>query len=118
MIGDGLVDFAEAGVLTNVRKEIDVGVSINGVLIGTRRFYSFALSATAKGGSISKIVPTLSDPVTTARSEVDMIITEFGVAELKCQTLAERTRRIIAIAHPDFRDELDRAAYDIRRRGF
>lgn len=42
MLGDGLVDLAEAGVLTNARKEIDRGVSINGALIGTRRLYEWA----------------------------------------------------------------------------
>lgn len=193
MLGDGLVELVEAGVITNARKAIDTGVSINGALIGTRKLYQWAhhnksmrmcatsythdaavlaqlerlvtinsalevdltgqvnaeqsgsaylggtggqvdfvragsrskggrsiiaLSATAKGGSISKIVPTLSGPVTTARSDVDVIVTEFGAAELKGQTLAERTRRLIAIAHPDFREELDRAAYEIQKRGF
>jgi acyl-CoA hydrolase len=193
MIGDGLVDLAEAGVLTNARKSIDPGVSITGALIGTRRLYEFvdrnpkiglrnssythneavlsrlarlvtinsavevdltgqvnaeqsgaqylggtggqvdyvragsrspggrsiiALPATAKGGKISRITAALSGPVTTARSEVDVIVTEFGAAELKGQTLAERTRRLIEIAHPDFRAELDRAAHEIRRRGF
>jgi acyl-CoA hydrolase len=77
-----------------------------------------ALGATAKGGTISKIVPALSGPVTTARSEVDVIVTEFGAAELKGQTLAERSRRLVAIAHPDFREALDRAAFEIRQRGF
>jgi acyl-CoA hydrolase len=77
-----------------------------------------ALGATAKGGTISKIVPTLSGPVTTARSEVDVIVTEFGAAELKGQTLAERSRRMVAIAHPDFREALDRSAFEIRQRGF
>ena len=62
--------------------------------------------------------PRLSGPVTTARSDVDVIVTEFGAAELKGQTLAERTRRLIAIAHPDFREELDRAAHVIQQRGF
>jgi len=77
-----------------------------------------ALSSSAKGGTLSKIVATLSGPVTTARSDVDVIVTEYGAAELKGQTLAERTRRLIAIAHPDFRETLDRAAYDIQQRGF
>jgi acyl-CoA hydrolase len=77
-----------------------------------------ALPATAKGGSISRITATLSGPVTTARSDVDVIVTEFGAAELKGQTLAERTRRLIAVAHPDFREALDRAAHDIQTRGF
>src|SRR5277367_3369476 len=77
-----------------------------------------ALPATAKNGKVSRIAATLSGPVTTARSEVDVIVTEFGAAELKGQTLAERARRLIAIAHPDFREELDRAAHAIQRRGF
>ncbi|WP_348675486.1 acetyl-CoA hydrolase/transferase C-terminal domain-containing protein, partial [uncultured Abyssibacter sp.] len=77
-----------------------------------------ALPATAKGGNLSRITPTLSGPVTTARSEVDVIVTEFGAAELKGQTLAERTRRLIAIAHPDFREDLDRAAHSIQQRGY
>ena len=41
MLGDGLVDLAEAGVLTNAKKSIDPGISITGALIGTRRLYDF-----------------------------------------------------------------------------
>ena len=193
MIGDGLVDLMQAGVITNATKPIDTGVAITGALIGTRRLYEFvdrnskigmrrssythneavlsrlarlvtinsavevdltgqvnaeqsgdqylggtggqvdyvragarspgghsiiALPATAKGGKVSRISAALSGPVTTARSDVDVIVTEFGAAELKGQTLAERTRRLVNIAHPDFREELDRAAYVIRQRGF
>ncbi len=193
MLGDGLVDLAEAGVLTNARKEIDRGVSINGALIGTRRPYDWAannpairmmpssythgvkpiiqltrlvtinsalevdltgqvnaeqsgttylggtggqvdfvragsrvpggaslivLASTAKGGALSKIVPVLSGPVTTARTEVDVIVTEYGAAQLKGQTLAERAKRLVAIAHPDFREDLSRAAHEIEKRGF
>jgi acyl-CoA hydrolase len=77
-----------------------------------------ALPATAKAGTISKIAVSLSGPVTTARTEVDIIVTEFGAAELKGQSLATRTRRLIAIAHPDFREELERAAHTIQSRGF
>jgi acyl-CoA hydrolase len=77
-----------------------------------------ALPATAKGGKISRITAALSGPVTTARSDVDVIVTEFGAAELKGQTLAERARRLVRIAHPDFREELDQAAHNIRSRGF
>jgi len=77
-----------------------------------------ALPATAKGGRVSRITLELSGPVTTARNDVDVIVTEFGAAELKGQTLAERTRRMIAIAHPDFREQLDRASHSIRQRGF
>src|SRR6202008_2484200 len=42
MLGDGLVELVEAGVVTNARKKIDPGVSINGALIGTRRLYEWA----------------------------------------------------------------------------
>lgn len=77
-----------------------------------------ALPATAKGGTISRIAVALSGPVTTARSDVDVIVTELGAAELKGQSLAERTRRLIAIAHPDFREGLERAARTIQQRGF
>ena len=77
-----------------------------------------ALASTTKGGTISKIVSALAGPVTTARTEADIIVTEFGAAELRGQPLAERARRLVAIAHPDFREELDRAAHIIRERGF
>lgn len=77
-----------------------------------------ALPSTAKGGAVSRIVPALSGPVTTARSEVDVIVTEWGAAELQGVPLAERARRLVSIAHPDFREALDRAAFAIAQRGF
>jgi acyl-CoA hydrolase len=77
-----------------------------------------ALPATARGGTISRITATLSGPVTTPRSDADVIVTEFGAAELKGQPLAERTRRLIAIAHPDFQEDLARKARTIQHRGF
>lgn len=77
-----------------------------------------ALPATARGGKISRVTAALSGPVTTARSETDVIVTEFGAAELKGRTLAERARRLVAIAHPDFREQLEQAAHAIQRRGF
>jgi acyl-CoA hydrolase len=193
MLGDGLVELVEAGIVTNARKEIDTGISTNGALIGTKRLYDFAdrnarirmcstsythnaavlaqltklvtlnsalevdltgqvnaeqsgvayiggtggqadfvragsrsrgghsiiaLPATAKDGAVSRICVNLTGPVTTARNDLDVIVTEFGTAELKGQSLTERTRRLIAIAHPDFREELDRAAHGIQVRGF
>ena len=77
-----------------------------------------ALPATARDGTVSRITARLSGPVTTARSEVDVIVTEFGAAELKGRTLAERARRLAAIAHPGFRDDLEREARAIAQRGF
>lgn len=67
-----------------------------------------ALPSTVKGHST--IVPRLSGPVSTARSEQVVVVTEHGVADLRGTTLAQRTERLIAIAHPDHRAALDRAA--------
>jgi acyl-CoA hydrolase len=65
-----------------------------------------ALPSTTPDGKISRIVARLGGPVTTARSDMDVVITEHGIADLRGCSLSERTRRLIAIAHPDFRDDL------------
>lgn len=65
--------------------------------------------ATKKDGSmVSKITPYIDHgaAVTTSRNDVDYIVTEYGIAELKGKTLKERARNLINIAHPDFREEL------------
>jgi len=67
-----------------------------------------ALRSTARRGAVSTIVPMLSGGiVTTARSDVDVIVTEYGIAELAGVPVFERARRLIAIAHPDFRKDLE-----------
>lgn len=67
-----------------------------------------ACYSTAKGGTVSKIVPTLKPgtPVTTSRTDVDYVITEYGIAHLRGKSLRERAKALIAIAHPDFRNDL------------
>ena len=73
-----------------------------------------ALPATARGGKVSRIVASLNDPiVTTARSDVDIVATEYGAAHLRGMSLEERARRLIAIAHPDFREPLERHARSV-----
>lgn len=73
-----------------------------------------ALPATAKGGRVSRIVASLEGrPVTSLRSDADLVVTEWGVAELRGQGLAERARRMIAIADPAFREALARAAHPL-----
>jgi acyl-CoA hydrolase len=66
------------------------------------------LQSTAADGSVSRIVPTLTagSAVTTMKNTVDKVVTEFGVAELRGKGIRERTRALIAIAHPDHRDRL------------
>jgi acyl-CoA hydrolase len=185
-VGDWLVDLVEAGAVTNVRKALDRGVSVAGVLLGTRRLYDFAqanpalllrslrythdqgvlrtldrlfavnsaievdltgqvnaetidglhvgtvggqvdfvrgaiasrrgrsiiaLPSTASGKTRSRIVSQLTDHVvTTPRSDADLVITEYGLADLRGVSLDDRAQRLIRIAHPDFRDSLRRQA--------
>ncbi len=67
-----------------------------------------ALPATALGGKLSRIVPTLDAGagVVTSRYDVHYVITEYGVARLHGAALAQRARALINIAHPDFREQL------------
>jgi acyl-CoA hydrolase len=66
------------------------------------------LPSTARGGSVSRIRVDLTpgSVVTTNKNTVDQVVTEFGVAEMRGRSISERARALIAIAHPDFRDEL------------
>ncbi len=64
-----------------------------------------AMASTARGGTVSRIVPQVN-LVTALRTDVDIVVTEFGIAELRNESLASRAERLIEIAHPDFRDEL------------
>lgn len=81
---------------------------------GGKSFIAF--TSTAKGGTISKIKPILAPGavVTTSKNDVDYIVTEYGVAHLRGRSLGERARQLIAIAHPDFRDEL---TFEAKKRG-
>lgn len=81
---------------------------------GGKSFIAF--SSTAKGGTISKIKPTLAVGAicTTSKNDVDYIVTEYGVAHLRGKSLGERARQLISIAHPDFRDEL---TFEAKKRG-
>lgn len=66
-------------------------------------------------GLISRIVPVLDRgaAVTTTRAHVHYVVTEYGAAELHGLDLAERVRRLIAIAAPQFREGLERAAREL-----
>ncbi len=64
-----------------------------------------AMNATARGGTVSRIVPQV-DMVTALRTDVDIVVTEFGVAQLKNLPNRQRQDALIEIAAPQFRDEL------------
>lgn len=74
-----------------------------------------ALPSTARGGAISRIVPTLLDGagVVTSRGDVHFVVTEHGVADLYAKTTRQRARALINIAHPKFRDELEQRAREL-----
>lgn len=93
----GQVDFVRAARLS------DGGVSI------------VALPATARGGADSRIVAKLSGPVTTARSEVDLVATEYGAVRLAGLTLRERMRALIGIAAPEHRESLSAQAHLLQK---
>jgi len=185
-IGDGVADLMAAGIADNRHKEIDAGITVTLMLMGTRRLYAFAdrnkeieirsprythdalvlgqfrrfvainsaleidltgqvnaetlagrtvgltggqmdfvraanrapegrsiiaLPSTSRDGKHSRIVARLADGVvTTPRADADCIVTEYGIADLKGRTLAERAQALIGIADPAFRADLQRAS--------
>jgi len=70
------------------------------------------LPSTAKGDTISRIVPVLSPGthVSTSKNDVNYVVSEFGVAQLRGKSAKQRARELIGIAHPNFRTELTEAA--------
>jgi acyl-CoA hydrolase len=177
---DALVDLAESGALTNARKTIDPGVTVAGILMGSRRLYDFAhlnpalqmrgseythdaqvlrsidrfvainsaievdltgqvnaevaagtyvgavggapdflraahlsrgglpiiaLPATDKG--LSRIVANVSGPVSTPRCDAGIVVTEYGVADLRGLPLSLRVKRMIDVAAPEHREGLE-----------
>jgi acyl-CoA hydrolase len=110
--------------------EVDLGGQVNAEVADGRRASSgggqvdfgkwahagdganiIALPARSNDGR-ARIVPSLSAPcvVTTHRSDVDYVVTEFGIADLRGRTVDERSRALIGIAHPDDRQALAAAA--------
>ena len=65
-----------------------------------------ALAATNADGTASRIVPAVSGPVTTPQSDVDLVITEFGAADLRGTSYRERAERLIEVAAPPHRAAL------------
>ncbi len=180
LLCDGVARLMQSGAITNAHKSIDRGVTVGGVLFGTKLLFDFArnnkaislrstdythspatlgridkfvalnsavevdltgqVNAEIAGGSyvgavggaldfiraanaspggasliclpasigtkLSRIVDKLSGPVATPRSEAGLFVTEHGVADLRGVPLSERPAKMIAIAHPAFREAL------------
>jgi 4-hydroxybutyrate CoA-transferase len=69
-----------------------------------------AFHSTASGGKISRICSHIDEgaSVTTPRTDVHFIVTENGIADLRGKSIPERAKSLIAIAHPDFRETLEK----------
>ena len=87
-----------------------------GAIMAARGQSFIVLHSTTHDESVSRIVPQLHPgaAVTTFKNIVDRVVTEYGVAELRGSSIRERTRRLIAIAHPKFREDLTRRAQEIK----
>jgi len=83
---------------------------------GGKSFICLASTYDKRGERRSRIVLNLTpgNIVTTPRSDVMYIVTEYGIVNLKGKSVAERALALIGIAHPDFREQLEREAYENR----
>jgi len=87
-------------------------VSVSGLELGDRSVICLPSTTTVGGVVASRIVPALPEGmlVTTPRHQLDLVATEHGVAHLRGRTVRERASALAAIAHPDFRADLERRA--------
>jgi acyl-CoA hydrolase len=83
---------------------------------GGKSFICMSSTFCKRGEPRSRIVLNLTpgNIVTTPRSDVMYVVTEFGIVNLKGKSVAERAKALISIAHPDFREQLEREAYEHR----
>jgi len=89
---------------------------------GGKSFICLSSTYDKRGERRSRIVLALTpgNIVTTTRSDMMYVVTEYGIVNLKGKSVAERALSLISIAHPDFREGLERDAYEKRLipRGF
>ena len=83
---------------------------------GGKAFLCMSSTYERDGRRESRIVARIADSniVTTPRTDVMYVVTEYGIVNLKGKSVPERARALISIAHPDFRDELERPAREYR----
>jgi acyl-CoA hydrolase len=83
---------------------------------GGKSFICLSSTYEKRGERHSRIVFSLTpgNIVTTPRSDVMYLVTEFGLVNVKGKSVAERAKAIIALAHPDFREDLEKQAYENR----
>lgn len=186
IIGDGVADLMQKGVITNAKKTIDSGKTITGLIVGSSELHQFAhlnsnielrsteythhaatlaaiqqfiainsaievdltgqinaeianktyvgavggaldfirasnqsyggvsiIALPASGKNFSRIVTNLQGPVSTPRSDAGLIVTEYGIADLRGLSISQRVEKMIAIAHPNFQKDLEQKAMDL-----
>jgi 4-hydroxybutyrate CoA-transferase len=123
-----LIGHIDNMICINSALQVDLMGQVNAEMIGTRQFSGvggqvdfvrgacqskggksiIALPATAARGTISRITVELDKgaAVTTSRNDVQYVVTEYGIADLRGKTLRQRAEALIAISHPGFRDIL------------
>jgi acyl-CoA hydrolase len=110
LTGQVVADSIGARIYSGVGGQMDF---VRGAALARNGRSIIALPSTAAGGTISRIVPSLSAGagVVTTRAHVMTIVTEWGVAELFGRSLRERALKLVAIAHPDHRGFLNSEAH-------
>ncbi|MDE6506500.1 MAG: 4-hydroxybutyrate CoA-transferase [Eubacterium sp.] len=105
LLGQVVSDMIGSRQISGVGGQVDF---VRGATMSKGGRSIIAMPSTAKNNTVSKIVPTITDnsAITTPRNDIHYIVTEYGIANLKGQTVKNRARALINIAHPDFRNEL------------
>jgi 4-hydroxybutyrate CoA-transferase len=109
LTGQVVADSIGGRIYSGVGGQMDF---IRGAALAEHGKAIIALPSTAAGGTLSRLVPTLREGagVVTTRAHARTIVTEYGVAELFGRSLRERAAALIAIAHPDHREQLSAEA--------
>ncbi|MEL7431790.1 MAG: acetyl-CoA hydrolase/transferase C-terminal domain-containing protein [Chlamydiota bacterium] len=86
---------------------------VRGAFLSKQGKSILAFESTTKKNTITKIVPKLDSIVTDLRIDTQYVCTEYGLVNLKGLTSTERAKKLIELAHPNFRDELTKGAKDL-----
>jgi itaconate CoA-transferase len=105
LLGQANAEFLEGTTFSGTGGQLDF---VRGAFASKGGKSILAFYSTAKGGTISRVVPRLpvGSVVTTPRADTDYLATEFGIVNLKGKSTKKRALSIISIAHPKFRDQL------------
>ena len=105
LLGQTNAEFLEGTTFSGTGGQLDF---VRGAFASKGGKSILAFYSTAKGGTISRVVPRLpvGSVVTTPRADTDYLATEFGIVNLKGKSTKKRALSIISIAHPKFRDQL------------